>query len=122
VSALKSLDKLVDAPRTSPWVDADKTPVPVPVPSVPRQRRASNAPTSGGPAIGWDVAKVVRLVQEGRASTDIQAAASVSAKIVQRVTRVVRAIASGAADVDIVKGDITGPYVATIRKAMEVSK
>ena len=119
-ATLKGLDKLVDMDMDNPWEPVREEPVRVP--SVPRQRRASNAPTSGGPAIGWDVAKVVRLVQEGRASTDIQAAANVSAKIVQRVTRVVRAIASGAADVDIVRGDITGQYVATIRKAMEVSK
>lgn len=113
-AALRTLDELSTLSRPSPWTTPDE---PVSVPSVPRPRLAL-VPTSGGPAIGWDVTKVVRLVQEGRPSAEIQDAAGVTAKTVQRVTRVVRAVAQGLTDEQIVRGDMTQKYVTTIREAM----
>lgn len=113
-AALRTLDELSTLSRPSPWTTLDE---PVSVPSVPRPRLAL-VPTSGGPAIGWDVTKVVRLVQEGRPSAEIQDAAGVTAKTVQRVTRVVRAVAQGLTDEQIVRGDMTQKYVTTIREAM----
>jgi hypothetical protein len=121
-AALRTLDELSTLSRPSPWTTLDEpVSVPsvqgVPIPSVPRPRLAL-VPTSGGPAIGWDVTKVVRLVQEGRPSAEIQDAAGVTAKTVQRVTRVVRAVAQGLTDEQIVRGDMTQKYVTTIREAM----
>lgn len=118
VAAYGNLAGLVALDLDSPWTSAP-VPVPsVPVPSVPRPRVA---PTSGGPAIGWDLDKVVRLVQEGRPDEYIQSGHVVSAKTLQRTRRVVRAIASGQADEDIVRGDITAKFVGLVRAAMEVT-
>ncbi len=110
-AALGSVDRLMDAVVDNPWTSVQ------PVPSVPRSRPSAR-PTSGGPSIGWDVDKVVQLVREGRPAAEIMDACAVTSKTVQRVTRVVRAIASGQPDADIVRGDITAPYVQSIRKAM----
>lgn len=110
-AALGSVDKLVDMDVDSPWTSVQ----PVPVPSVPRPR---NAPTSGGPAIGWDMDKVVRLVLEGRPSADILE--HVSAKNLQRVRRVLAKLATGqASDVANATGDITLQMATSIRTAYE---
>ena len=111
-AALGSVDKLMDKVVDNPWT----SPVPS-VPSVPRPPRPSSAPTSGGPAINWDLDKVVRLVQEGQPDADI-IAAGVSAKNLQRVRRVVRGLSAGLAEADLVRGDITTKFVQSIRKAM----
>jgi hypothetical protein len=107
-AALGSVDKLLDKVVDNPWT--------TPVPSAPRPR-PSSAPTSGGPAINWDLDKVVRLVQEGQPDADI-IAAGVSAKNLQRVRRVVRGLSAGLAEADLVRGDITTKFVQSIRKAM----
>lgn len=115
VAAYGNLQALVDIQLDSPWTDKV-----VPVPSVPVQRRPANAPVSGGPAIGWDLDKVVRMVQEDHAAAAI-IETGVSVKNLQRVRRVVRAVASGQTDGDIVRGDITAKFVSLVRAAMEVT-
>lgn len=109
-AALGSVDKLVDMDADNPWTSGrvDVPVQPVPVPSVPRPR---NAPTSGGPAIGWDVDKVVRLVLEGRPDADILE--HVSAKNLQRVRRVVRQLPGGVQTAD------TPKFVQSVRAAWE---
>jgi len=104
VAALQSLDALSSVQRTSPWT--------TPTPSVPvqRVRRPSSAPTSGGPVPGWDMAKVVQLVREGRPSAEIMALSGVSEKNLQRVRRV---MAGGD-----VQGDLTPTFVQRVREAM----
>ena len=100
------------------------TPVPAPPVRVPSTstRALSNRPTSGGPAVQWDMDKVVRMIQEGTSVQDIRDAADVSAKVVQRTTRVVRAIASGAEDASIVSpGNITLKFVQSVRAIMETA-
>lgn len=106
-----SVDSLLTLSADSPWTTPSTL-------SVPRPPRPSNAPTSGGPAVQWDVAKVVRLLQEGRTDTDITEATSVSAKNLQRVRRVVRAVAGGADLLDVAKGDITPKFAQSIISAM----
>lgn len=86
---------------------------------VPRQRAVH--PVSGGPAIGWDLDKVVDMLQRGEADAAIMSASGVSAKGLQRARRAVRAVAGGQTDVDIIKGDLTAAFVAKVRKAMEVA-
>jgi len=136
-AALKSLDALVTAELPSPWtvdvvdgvvvdeVDVDVVDEPVKVPSVPKQRKPrelSARPTSGGPTITWDVDKVVQLILSGQTSSYIQGvAAPVSAKGVQRTTRVVKALAAGQDMLDIVKGDITAQFAATVKAAYEMA-
>ena len=113
-AALGSVDKLVDMDVDSPWTSG-RVDEPVPVPSVPRPR---NAPTSGGPAIGWDMDKVVRLVLEGRPSDDILE--YVSAKNLQRVRRVLAKLSGGQfSDVANATGDISLQMATSIRTAYE---
>lgn len=106
--ALGSMDKLMDKVVDNPWTTV------VPVPSVPRPR---SAPTSGGPAIGWDVDKVVRLVLEGRPDTEILE--HVSVKNLQRVRRVLRQLPGEVSTAD------TAKFVQSVReawtRAMEVA-
>jgi len=106
-------------------VDVDVVDEPVKVPSVPKQRKPrelSARPTSGGPTITWDVDKVVQLILSGQTSSYIQGvAAPVSAKGVQRTTRVVKALAAGQDMLDIVKGDITAQFAATVKAAYEMA-
>jgi len=105
VAALQSLDALSSVQFPSPWSS-------VPVPSVPvqRPRRLSAAPTSGGPVPGWDAAKVVQMVREGRPTDEIMALANISAKNLQRVKRV---MAGGG-----VQGDLTAAFVQRVQEAM----
>lgn len=104
VAALSNLDDLVSAVRPSPWS--------VPVPSVPAVRvpRPRNAPTSGGPVPGWDMAKVVQMIREDRPDAEIRALSSVSVKNLQRVRRVM----NGGG----VQGDITATFVQRVQEAM----
>lgn len=105
VAALQNLDSLSSVRRPSPWTDE------VPIPSVPVQRRRpSSAPTSGGPVPGWDAAKVVQMVREGRPADEIMALSGISAKNLQRVRRVM----SGGG----VQGDLTAAFVQRVREAM----
>jgi hypothetical protein len=110
-AALGAVDRLTDKVLDNPWTAA------VPVPSVPvqRVRRPSSAPTSGGPVPGWDMAKVVQMIREGRPADEIQALADVSAKNLQRVRRVMAGLHEGT---DAVRGDITAAFVQRVREAM----
>ena len=138
-AALKSLDALVTAELPSPWtvdvvdgvvvdeVDVDVVDEPVKVPSVPKQRKPrelSARPTSGGPTITWDVDKAVQMTLDKATPAAVADAVGIHPKIVQRTTRVVRALAEGKDMLDIVKGDITAQFAATIRtswlKAMDM--
>lgn len=106
--ALRSLDKLVDMDVVdSPWAMS----VPVPTPSVPRPRPA-NRPTSGGPAIGWDLDKVVSMMLKGEDVSGL-----VSTKNAQRVRRVLASLAATQTDVEIARGDITLAFVQKVRAA-----
>jgi hypothetical protein len=109
-AAYGNLGLLMDIELDNPWT----TPVqPVlPVPSVPRPR-LSVVPTSGGPSIGWDLDKVVRLVLEGRADADVLE--HVSVKNLQRVRRVLRQLPGEVA----VQGDLTTKFVQSVRAAYE---
>jgi hypothetical protein len=86
-------------------------------------RALSSRPTSGGPAVQWDVDKTVDMLLRDEADADIITSTSVSIKNLQRVRRVVRGIASGKPDVELIGGGITHPFVqrvhASDRKAME---
>ncbi|MFL6145597.1 MAG: hypothetical protein ACJ72N_27515 [Labedaea sp.] len=109
VAALRSLDRLVDMDVVdSPWTLS--TPVPS-VPSTPRPRPA-NRPTSGGPAIGWDLDKTVAMMLKGE-----DVAGLVSTKNAQRVRRVLALLAAMQTDAEIVRGDITLTFVQKIRAA-----
>jgi hypothetical protein len=109
-TALGAVDKLMDKVLDDPWT--------TPVPSVPVRRRPSSSPTSGGPVPGWDVAKVVAMIREGRPADEIQAVAEVSAKNLQRVRRVMDKIREGWEDEVIAVGDITMAFSARVREAM----
>jgi uncharacterized protein YerC len=112
-TALGAVDKLMDKVVDDPWT----TPVPS-VPPVRPGRRPSSSPTSGGPVPGWDVAKVVAMIREGRPADEIQAVAEVSAKNLQRVQRVMNKIRDGWEDEVIAVGDITMAFSARVREAM----
>lgn len=104
-----NLGLLMELALDSPWTSPS-------VPSV-RPSRPSSAPTSGGPAIGWDLDKVVRLVLEGRPDVDVLAA-GVSAKNLQRVRRVVRQLPTSDPD-SLVRGDMTAKFALAVRLAYE---
>jgi hypothetical protein len=107
-AAYANLGLLMEIQPASPWTDE------VPVPSV-RPSRPASSPTSGGPAIGWDMDKVVRLVLEGRPDVDVLAA-GVSSKNLQRVRRVVRALP--AEDIaSLVRGDMTLKFATAVQAA-----
>lgn len=112
-AAYGNLGLLMNIQLDNPWT--------TPVPSVPsvRPSRPAMAPTSGGPAVGWDVAKVVDMIRRGEERDAIRDATGVSIKNLQRVTRVVRAIQGGRPDEEIVKGDVTAKLVASVQRAME---
>ena len=99
-------------------VDVDEVPAPRP----PRRVRAlTSAPTSGGPAITWDVDAVVRAILVGTIPTAlITSTYNISPKTLQRATRVVRTLAAGEPVADIVSpGNITAKFVATIQTSYE---
>jgi len=110
-----NLGLLMEIQPDSPWTSApDKRDEPsILVPSVPRPRRPRTAPTSGGPAIGWDVDKVVAMMLRGEDVSGL-----VSDKNAQRVRRVLNQLPDKP-DVQIVRGDITYPFVLSIRQARE---
>lgn len=116
-AAYGNLGLLMEIQLPNPWITPAAPDVDVDVPRVPRVRLTSS-PTSGGPAIGWDVDKVVTMLLEGRHATEVQDAAGVSAKTVQRVQRVLRADAAG---VDVPLGDLNPKYVQTIRTARDTA-
>lgn len=78
----------------------------VPVPSIPRPRRRpslSIVPTSGGPAIEWDVDKAVRMILDKRPAVDVASACGVSTKTVQRTNLILREVSEGLPDESIVR-------------------
>jgi len=115
VASLRHLDSLATVDMDNPWTRPSVQPVQdVPVP------RPRTAPTSGGPAIGWDVDKVVVALLRNE-----DAAGLASPKSVQRVRRVLSALAAGQDMATIVRGDMTLKFATTVqaawRKAMEAT-
>jgi hypothetical protein len=87
------------------------------LPIIPPVRLSlSNRPTSGGPALSWDVDKVVDMVLKGE-----DVSALVSDKIAQRVRRVLRAAAEDKVAAEITKGDLTAKFVGRVLAAREKS-
>lgn len=107
-AALGSVDKLADKVLDDPWT--------TPVPSVRPVPRPRNAPTSGGPAIGWDMDKVVAMMLRAE---DVSGLAS--PKNIQRVRRVLLGLAAEIPPANLVRGDITAKFVASIQKSMEAA-
>jgi hypothetical protein len=106
--ALRNLDSLVSANAAldNPWVaKVDK--------AVDKAR-----PTSGGPAISWDLDKVVAMELAGQDVTGL-----VSPKNLQRVRRVLRALAADMVVAEFGKGDLTAQFIQRVTaarlKAME---
>jgi hypothetical protein len=96
----------------------EPAPVPIPV-RIPRPR---SAPTSGGPAIGWDMDKAVDMLRREEADADIRTATGASVKSLRRTKQVFAAIKAGQADADIVRpGNITLGLVARVRRIMEAT-
>lgn len=127
-AALKTVDALTDLDAPSPWtpvVDATVVDVVdvdvVPVPRPPRTRPAlSNRPTSGGTPIEWDVDKAVEMILKDARPADVVREVGISAKNVQRVTRVVRGLAAHKTDEDMLSpGNITASFVARVRASYE---
>lgn len=110
-AALGNVAGLVDMDTASPWTPARRRPV-------RRPSATATAPTSGGPAIGWDVDKVVRLVLEDHSDTAVLE--HVSTKNLQRVKRVLRKLSEGQlSDVSNAVGDVTLKQATAIRLAWE---
>jgi hypothetical protein len=75
-------------------------------------RALSNRPTSGGPALSWDVDKVVDMLLKGEDVSGL-----VSDKVAQRVRRVLRAASEDKMVAEISKGDLTLTFVQRVMDA-----
>lgn len=88
-------------------------------PKAPKAPTMDIAPVSGGPAVRWDLDKVVAMVVRGEDKDAIMSATNVSVKNYQRTRRVIKAIQANAPDMSIVKSDVTAKFVKAVRRAME---
>jgi hypothetical protein len=106
-AAYGNLGHLMDIQLDNPW-----TAIPSVLSTPVRPSRPANRPTSGGPAIGWDLDKVVAMELRGEDVSGL-----VSAKNLQRVRRVLRLLATHTPAADIVRGDITAQFVQQVMAA-----
>lgn len=114
--------------RISGVVDVvDVTPVdvvdePVKTPSVPKPRPRpvlSARPVSPGPVRTWDVDGVVQAILDGSSTPAIMSDHNVQSKTVQRVRAILRAVAEGKTDAEIINNSLTAPTVVDVRAAYE---
>jgi len=119
VAAYGNLGKLMELELDSPWTDA---PADVDVDMRPsRPVRLPSRPTSGGPAIAWDVDKVVTMLLENASADEVMAATAVTAKTVQRVRRVLQAAASDRMAAEVATGGMSVQYVQKIMAARDAA-